>query len=416
MRAIRYRAVLRGWAFRPILDAYIVLCRAWCITLTTDGLLKLKGPASSLRGHARRVFGGFGAMVDAARLRAPDLKPLRSYVAADGTRLDSNSEVVAWNALRQAFPEATLRAHVILPGSKRSVDILIDGSIHVEVLMISVAAMPAPTSNPRAKYAHQWAEKTSLYMALGIDPVLIEPDDIYEPTLLAQRIAEIGRRVGLQPRPSAPPSGLHTRAKGFWDYEALCKAVAEVANLVGGFPTYVQLKAHGYGYAANLLRQPGMRRRVADRLGLALINAKGVWSRKRVVDELLTWAKKHGRYPTVAELIRAGRSDLVGARDRLARGEQEALRSEVEKLFGKPLPRGRRPDGSYTTLASIADLLRPLAESLGHVPTRLQCAAAGWGPAWDAMSRRWGVALLGAHLGLPVAPRGRKTPSSPRLL
>lgn len=39
------------WTETAVLDAYIALCRTWCITLTTDGLLKLKGPASSLRGQ-----------------------------------------------------------------------------------------------------------------------------------------------------------------------------------------------------------------------------------------------------------------------------------------------------------------------------------------------------------------------------
>ena len=116
------------------------------------------------------------------------------------------------------------------------------------------------------------------------------------------------------------------------------------------------------------------------------------------------------------ELIRAGRSDFLGARDRLGRGEQEAVRAEVERLYGKPLPRRRQPDGSYASLASIAALLRPLAERLGRVPTRRECAAARLGPAWDAMSRRWGVAMLASYLGLPVAPRGKRTPKGPRLL
>ena len=404
------------WTAVAVLDAYIALCRTWKITLTTDGLLKLKGSASSIRGHAQRLFGSFGAMVAAARLRAPDLRPLESFIAADGTRLDSPSEVVAWNALRRALPDANFRAHVLLPGSKRSVDILINESVYVEVLMIAVADMAKPATKTKAKYATNWAEKAPLYAALDIDPVLIEPLDIYDPKRLAERIAEIGRRIGMEPLPPGPPSGAQTRAKGYWGYEALCKAVAEVAKLTGSFPTYAQLTENGYGHATRMLRQRGMRKRVADTLGLRLINSRGVWPRSRIIAELLAWVEEHGQYPSVPELIEAKRSDLLGAIHRLGRGKAEVIRAEVETLWGKPMRRRRMQDGSYATLASIGSLLRPLAERIGRVPTRRECAAEGLGTAWDVMSRRWGVAALGAHLDLPTASEGRRKPTGPRLL
>ena len=393
------------WTADVVLDRYVTLCRQHQITLSTSALLALGGEASTLRGHARRLFGSFGAMVDAALARAPDLRPLNRPTATDGTLLDSWSEVVVWNAVRNAFPGVTLRAHVLLPGeTARSADILVGGAVYLEVLMIGVAAMDMPTSRTQVAYGGKWAAKNEVYAALGIKPIVIEPCDVHDPARLALRMAEVGCRLDTTPtRPSSPPTGKETRAKGSWDKAALHSAVRDVARRVGAFPTHAQLSEHGYGHAGNLLRRPGMRQRLADELGVPLVHQKHVWDRGRVVAELLAWVKANGRYPSVPELIQGGRSDLVNARNRLARGEQEAVRAEVEALWGKPLLRRRRQDGCYATLVSIAELLRPLAETLGHIPTLRECTAAGLGSAWYAMSRRWGVAVMAAHLGLPKA-------------
>ena len=392
------------WTADVVLDRYVTLCRQHQITLSTSALLALGGEASTLRGHARRLFGSFGAMVDAALARAPDLRPLNRPTATDGTLLDSWSEVVVWNAVRNAFPGVTLRAHVLLPGeTARSVDILVEDGVYLEVLMIGVAGMAMPTSRTQIAYGLKWAAKSGVYAALGIMPIVIEPCDVHDSARLALRMAEVGRGLDTTPRPPSPPKGKETRAKGSWDKAALHNAVREVARRVGAFPTYAQLTEHGYGHAGNLLRRPGMRQRVADQLRITLVHRRHVWDRGRVVAELLAWVKAHGRYPSVPELIQGGRSDLVNARNRLARGEQEAVRAEVEALWGKPLRRQRRQDGCYATLVSIAELLRPLAETLGHIPTLRECTAAGLGSAWYAMSRLWGVAVMAAHLGLPKA-------------
>lgn len=402
------------WTAAVVVDHYVALCRQHDVTLSTSALQALGGEASSLQGHARRVFGTFRAMVDAAREHAPELRPLNRPTAKDGTALDSWSEVVVWNAVRAAFPGLEIRAHVVLPGeAARSVDILVAECVFVEILMIGVAAMAAPTSRTQAAYARKWEAKSAVYAALGIEPVVIEPADVHDPARLALRVNEVARRLGTAPHSPLPPTGKQTRAKGSWDQKALQEAVDEVARQVGGFPTYAQLAEHGYGHAAILLRRPGMRQRVADALTLPLIHKKNVWHRARIVTELLAWVRQHSRYPSTAELIQAGRSDLVRARSRLYGGDQDALRAEIERAFGKPLPRRRQRDGCYDTLDRVADLLRPLAEHLGHVPTQRECAEAGLGSAWYAMSRRWGVAVVAAHLGLPNVRRGGR---GPRLL
>ena len=404
-----------NWTADAVIAAYVALCRRWDVTLSSTALEHLKGEASSLRGHAQRVFGSFGAMVAAACAAAPDLRPPNKPTAKDGTRLDSWSEVVAWNALRAAFPKADLRAHVVLPFEKtRSVDIIVGGRVYVEVLMVGLAAMATPANRTEARYARKWAVKASHYLGAWIEPILIEPEDIFVPERLALRIAEVGKELGVDPLQAAPPSGKQIRAKGTWTFETLCVVVIQVEAMVGQFPTHKQLADHGYAHAANMLKRRGMRRRVAAALGLTLINEKNIWSRERVIAELLAWVRAHGEYPSSSELLQAGRSDLLGARDRLWRGEQEALRAEVERRHGQPLARLRRQDGSYGSLTDLAALLRPLATTLGHVPTRRQCVGVGLGSAWDAMSRAHGVGAMAAQLGLPVAPRGKGRKRGPR--
>ena len=272
------------WTAERTVDAYAVACRHAGITLSTTALAAIGGEVSSLRSHARAHFASFRAFQQAVVARHPNIRPPKRPTAADGTRLDSWSEVVTYNALRVALPDVRIQPHVILPGEmKRSTDFVIDGRIHVEVLRIACAAMVTPTSKPRAKYARQWAAKSALYQALGIDPVLVEPADIHDTARLAARIAEIAVRLQRDP-PPAPQSGGGgcTRAKGTWSFEALCQAVEEVAS-DGAMPTFAALSKAGYGHACELLKQPGMRERVTVALGLADPHRKGVWTRARVV-------------------------------------------------------------------------------------------------------------------------------------
>ena len=225
------------WTADVVLDRYVTLCRHHQITLSTAALLALGGKASTLRGHARRLFNSFGAMVDAALARAPDLRPLNRPTATDGTLLDSWSEVVVWNAMRAAFPGVTLRAHVLLPGqAARSSDILVAGGVYLEILMIGVAAMAMPASRTQIAYGRKWTAKNEVYAALGIEPIVIEPCDVHDSERLALRMAEVGCRLGTTPRSPSPPTGNETRAKGSWDRAALRKAVSDVARRVGALP------------------------------------------------------------------------------------------------------------------------------------------------------------------------------------
>ena len=265
--------------------------------------------------------------------------------------------------------------------------------------------MATPTSKPRAKYARQWAAKSALYQALGIDPVLVEPADIHDTARLAARIAEIAVRLQRDPPPAPQPGGGGcTRAKGTWTFEALCQAVEEVAP-GGTMPTFATLSKAGYGHACELLKQPGMRERVTVALGLRDENRKGIWSRARVVDGLAQWLRKHGAYPTGSELKGAGLSALASARSRLWAGESDALHAAVGEAAGVAVRCRRAKAGSYATIAQVTAALSPLATRLGHMPTCREATAAGLGTAWAEASRRVGVARMAARLGVPCRTR-----------
>ena len=395
------------WTAERTVHAYAIACRHAGITLSTTALAAIGGEVSSLRSHARAHFASFRVFQQAVVITHPDIRPPNRPTAADGTKLDSWSEVVVFNALRVALPDVRIQPHVILPGeTKRSTDLVIDDRVHVEVLRIACADMAAPTSKPRAKYARQWAAKTAHYQALGIDPVLVEPADVHDPARLAARIGEIAARLQRDPPPAPQPSGGGggVRAKGSWTFEALCQAVDEVAS-GGTMPTFAALSKAGYGHACELLKQPRVRERVSVALGLRNVNRKGIWSRAQVVDLLAEWLRTHGSYPTGAELRGAGLSALASARSRLWAGETNALHAAVGEAAGMAVRCRRAMAGSYATIEQVAAALSPLAEQLGRMPTGDEAAAAGLGTAWAHASRRGGVLSMAERIGVPCQTR-----------
>ncbi len=403
-RYLRYRPD-GWWTQERVIDAYAEACRRAGVTLSTTALSAIGGEASALRSYAKAHFASFRAFQRAVVENHPDIKLPDRPTAADGTPLDSWSEVPVYNALRLALPEVRIEVHVIVPGERaRSTDFVLDGRVWVEVLGIAVDAMATPTSARQTKYAADWKAKSLCYDALGIDPVLIEPGDIHDVKRLAERINEIATRLRCDPLPLNPPSGKQTRAKGTWTFDALCQVVEEMAS-GATMPTFTALSKAGYGHARELLKQPGMRERVTAALGLSDPNRENAWTRERVVAELAQWLRGHEAYPTEAELRRAGHSALGSARSRLWAGQGEALRNAVGDAAGITVPRRRAPDRSCATIEQVAAALAPLAKQLGRMPTGDEAAAAGLGTAWAHASRRGGVLSMAERIGVPCQTR-----------
>ena len=399
------------WMAEAVIDAYAALCRLRGVTLSSHALAGIGGEACTIRAQARRHFGPFRTFQQAVRARHPDIRPPQRPTAADGTLLDSWGEVVAYNALRRAFPDVEITVHVHLPGGtgRCSVDLLLRG-VHVEVLGVPEAAMAAARTTRQRKYAYQWQRKRLLYAAMGVTPVLVEPADVDDPRRMAARVAEVGQLLAEQPLALPPPCSKATRAKAHWTFEALCAAVAEVAAAVGHFPTNAQLAAAGYGHAVELLKRPGVRQRVAQAIGHPVRHMRGGWTPERVVAELAGWVLQHGRYPTRRDLDADEQGGLGRAAKRLFKGRQESLRALVERRCGRTLPRRQVPPGSYASIDQLAVLLRPLCDQLGRFPTAAEMKAAGL-PAtiYDLVSRRYGARQMAGHMGVPYAGPQRLT-------
>ncbi len=403
-RNLRYRPD-GWWSQARVIDAYAEACRKAGVTLSTTALSAIGGEASALRSYVKAHFATFRAFQRAVVENHPDIKLPDRPTAADGTPLDSWSEVPVYNALRLALPEVRIEVHVIVPGERaRSTDFVLEDRVWVEVLGIAVDAMATPTSARQAKYAADWKAKSACYVALGIDPVLIEPDDIHDVKRLTARINEIATRLRCDPLPLNPPSGKQTRAKGTWTFDALCQVVEETAS-GATMPTFTALSKAGYGHARELLKEPGMRERVTAALCLSDPNRKDVWTRERVVADLAQWVRGHGVYPTEAELRRARLHALGSARSRLWAGRGEALRKAVSDAAGIAAPRRRAPNRSYETIEQVAAALAPLAEKLGRMPTSDEATAAGLGTAWAHASRRGGVLSMAERIGVPCQTR-----------
>ena len=87
----------------------------------------------SLKSYAAKHFATFAAFQRAVVARHPDIRPPGRPTAADGTEMDSWSEVPVYDSLCVALPDLRIAVHVILPGQKkRSCDIVINDCVYVE--------------------------------------------------------------------------------------------------------------------------------------------------------------------------------------------------------------------------------------------------------------------------------------------
>ena len=399
------------WTAEAVIDAYAALCRAREVTLSSHALSGIGGEACTVRAQAQKRFGPFRTFQQAVRARHPDIRPPQRPTAADGTLLDSWGEVVAYNALRRAFPDVAITVHARLPGGtgRCSVDLILRW-VHVEVLGIAEAAMAAARTTRQCKYCRQWRHKRSLYAAMGVTPVVVEPADVDDPRRMAARVDEVGRLLVVLPLALPAPCDRTMRAKAYWTFKALCAAVAEVAARVGAFPTNGQLVAAGYGHAAELLKRPGVRQRVAQVIGYPLRHVRGGWTPERVVAELAGWVVQHGHYPTRRDLDASGQGSLGRTAKRLFKARQDDLRTLVERRCGRPLPRRQAAPGTYAGIDQLAVPLRPLCDQLGRFPTAAEMKAAGLSATlYDLVSRRHGVRRVAEHMGVPYAGPQRLT-------
>lgn len=357
------------WTSATLIEVYATLCRIHGITLSSSALVAIGGDGYTLCSRAGLLFGNFADFQAAVVARHPDIKPPNRPTTRDGRRLDSWQEVVGYNAIRIALPNAQIDTHLLLADSRRSCDFVVSGTCYVEVLRLGKAEMATARNADAQKYAKQWSAKMALYREMGVTPIMIEPADIHNPERLAERVAAIAAQLAIPMQPLPASSGKIVRAKGYWNFDTLCAAVADVADAVGRWPTYAELTEAGYGHAALLLRQPGMAARVACEIGHVLRNQKGVWSQERVLAELTAWAGKHGQYPTAPQLVADGLHLLEGARRRLFKGRWKELRLLVEQRCGKALPRRCAPRTRHSRPArelaastfNQRDLVRPAA-------------------------------------------------------
>ncbi len=393
------------WTPERVMDAYADLCREAGVTLSSHALALMGGLGCTIRTQAAKHFDSFRLFQAAAARCHPDLRPAERPTAADGTVLGSWPEVVAYQAIRRAFPDVAVALQVTLPGMKRrSCDlVLADGKVWIEVLGMAREGMDTASSAYQRKYAANWRIKAAYYQEHGTPLVVIEPADIADPALLAERLGEVAALLGLA-APTVPAATQRSlRAPGTWDFAFLCQAVAAVVAIVGGWPTHEQLAAHGYGHAVQLLKQPGMAVRVSDAIGVKLCRCKGEWTAERVVEALTAWVAQHdGQWPTHATLVADGQTLLAHAIRRYFSTRQDELRAEVGRRCGMEVAATRMPDGAYATQASCAALLRPLCDRLGRFPTQAEMVEGGLpGALYTIISRRWGVRAMAGFMAVP---------------
>jgi len=383
------------------IDAYANICRTRGVTCSSHALMRIGGRASSLRTRVAIRHGCFAAFQAAAAARHPQLRPPGRPTSADGTPLDSWQEVVVHNALRRALPGVSVAAHVLLPDGRRSVDFVVGGMVHVEVLGIARADMAGTGSKRQVKYARQWTAKLALFDACGIDPVVAEPADVDDPARLSALVAEVASRLGAaQPLLASQAPGPRIRAKGVWDTAFLNRVVAEVAAALGRWPTHAELADRGYSHAANLLKRPGVAARVSAAIGVPRLYVRGLWTEARIVDALVAWVQTHGHVPTRSDLVAAGHSALAGAHMRLKANRRAAVQAAVEARCG--LPRAKpRARGREVRIAEFITLFQPLCDQLGRFPTVAERAAAGLPPGLSTtVSGLIGMQALAARLGV----------------
>ena len=357
-----------------------------------------------------------------SRPAADECKPLHVAVhawlrlaarptALDGTALDSCAEVIVYEAMRRGLPGSGIAVHAALPGSwKHSVDFIVAGIAHVEVLRYQLADLAAPDDGParRRKYARQWRQKCRVYATLGFLPTVVEPADVYSADRLTAKISEIAARLGALATTVQSGARCERLGRGHRRFDDLCVRVGEVARRLGRFPTGAEMAAAGHGHAANLLKHKGARQRVAAAIGFP--PPQEAWCGKRVVGELAAYVRETGVYPSLNQLRAAGKGRLAGAAARLFAGRAAELRTAVAQASEVVLPPGPTPSGGLRDEGRLTALLRPVAKSLGRMPTQREMVAAGLSPhLHTAVSRHVGLERMAGLLGVSCEKWKRRT-------
>ena len=400
------------WTRDYALDRYADLVRAAGTAVTSRMLVDRGGDARLVYVAAHRSPGGWPAFLVEAARRHPDLPMPGAATASDGTRHDSQQEVVAYEAIRRTLPQAMIETQVRLPrktGRPWIADLLVGGTVYVEVT--GVESDDEGTDPYRVAYRRRLARKLVHYRdALDTTPVLIGPRDVADPRRLQERIAEIAARLGLDPVPPASP-GPARHVLGTWQDNALCeRELRRLAEVHGRWPTIGEITAAGMCGLSTWVRAHGGPRAVAGRLRLRYVRQPAAGQRRDArrrgaMDRLMAYARVTGRLPGSDR--HRGRGHTLGRAVIRLGGAGRAARLISEHL-GEPIAASRHPAGYWNDPAAVKDVARILVERLGRMPLVSELVAeAGSTTIAAAVARQGGIHALRERLGTTAATARR---------
>ena len=402
------------WTREFALERYAALVRSAGTTLTSRMLMDKGGDARMVHLAAHRSQGGWSSFVADVARRYPDLPMPGSPIASDGTRLDSQQEVVVYEAIRRAFPETgiALQARLVRKTGRPYVsDLLIGGLVHVEVM--GVGLDDKGTDTYRASCRKRFERKLAHYRdVVGSTPVIIEPLDVADPSRLQAKVRDVADRLGTATVPPTSP-GSPRHVLGTWQDDALCeRELRRLAGAHGRWPTVAEIAAAGCCGLSTWVRSQGGPRAVAGRLGLRYVRQPAASRRRDVrrrasLARLVDHARSTGRLPRASR--RRGQGDALGDAVTRLGGVRQALQL-VSGQLGQPVAASRHPAGHWDAPEAVAGVARVLVERLGRMPLLAELVAeAGSTTIAVAVARQGGIHALRDRLGT-AATTARRPP------
>ena len=213
----------------------------------------------------------------------------------------------------------------------------------------------------------------------------------------------VAHRLGAQLTPQLKPGG-------YWGEFA--NVEREIYTLLEGFdcpnllPSLESLRKMGYSSLVSAICAHGGIEAVAKRLGLtpaSAIKKPRRWERFSDVEQaLLVFIKEHGTpgmMPTLEELKRAGRGDLVKAIQRHGRFPIIAER------LGLKMRHTKKPIHYWDEIAHVEEELQAFIDTYGTpgaMPTQDELLQAGRGDLIHAIQRQGGFSIIAERLGLKM--------------
>ena len=188
---------------------------------------------------------------------------------------------------------------------------------------------------------------------------------------------------------------------GYWSDETIISELEPIINELGHFPTqYELIKMEKTGLSVAIGRHGGCPK-FQELLGCeAKRKHRGYWTDGTIIDELKPIINELGHFPTIIELIKIKKGDLIGAIT------QYGGIVKFQRILGYE---SRQKSVGYWTDETIVSELEPIIEELGHFPSVYELVKMKKGDLMSAITLHGGIVIFQELLGFDISLQAKIT-------